>query len=103
MNTLSRSRRVGAQALSLCAATLALTTAAAGAVPSDAVIQQRVAKVLAATPLMDGHNDLPEVLSQYFKSKGHPMDLSVDGSNMKTDGPPLMTDIPRLKAGHVGG
>ena len=34
--------------------------AAAAPVQSDAQIAARVAKVLSATPLIDGHNDLPD-------------------------------------------
>jgi len=98
MNTVSRLYVLQ----SLCAATLVFATTATAAQTDDA-LQQRVIKVLTATPLMDGHNDLPEQLADYFNANGRPMDLSIDESQMKKDGAPLMTDIPRLKAGHVGG
>jgi membrane dipeptidase len=81
-----------------------LFTAFAAAAPTDS-IQQRVDKVLARTPLMDGHNDLPEQLTAYLHSKGSALDLSVDQSHTRAspEGAPLMTDIPRLRAGKVGG
>jgi membrane dipeptidase len=71
----------------------------------DDAISRRLDKVLAATPLIDGHNDLPWEIRERFKSKLSDVDLKSDLSNaVKTDGrPPLMTDIPRLRAGHVGG
>jgi membrane dipeptidase len=71
----------------------------------DEVIRQRIDKILTATPLVDGHNDLPELLSEYLKAKGTPLDLSVDQSKLRPnpDGGLLMTDIPRLRAGKVGG
>jgi membrane dipeptidase len=72
--------------------------------PED-VIRQRIDKILIATPLVDGHNDLPDVLSEYLQAKGAPLDLSVDQSKLRPNpsGGLLMTDIPRLRAGRVGG
>lgn len=83
---------------------LAPAAFAAGAAqpPSDA---ERVARVLAATPLIDGHNDLPwELRERYERDLGR-VDLGADTSQLphKADAVPLMTDIPRLRAGHVGG
>ena len=65
----------------------------------------RLERVLAATPLIDGHNDLPWELRMRDKGKLSSIDLAFDTSQIP---PPagevaLMTDIPRLKAGHVGG
>ncbi|HEX7374365.1 MAG TPA: dipeptidase, partial [Steroidobacteraceae bacterium] len=56
------------------------------------------------TPLIDGHNDLPWELRE--RTKGHlaAIDLQSDTSHLlSADGTPLMTDIPRLRAGQVGG
>jgi membrane dipeptidase len=65
----------------------------------------RVDRVLAGTPLIDGHNDLPWELRD--RSKGHlaTIDLRSDTAQLPVPegGAPLMTDIPRLRAGRVGG
>ncbi len=71
---------------------------------SDAVLAARIAKVLSETPLIDGHNDLPWEL----RARGE-VDLRVNQaiqakSTAAGEGQtPLMTDIPRLRAGGVGG
>jgi membrane dipeptidase len=60
---------------------------------------QAVRKILREVPLIDGHNDLPwqyRKLSNDFDA----IDLRADTSRMKS---PLVTDIPRLRAGGVGG
>jgi membrane dipeptidase len=64
-----------------------------------------VARVLAATPLIDGHNDLPWELRERFENNLDKVDLGSDTAQLphKADAVPLMTDIPRLRAGHVGG
>jgi membrane dipeptidase len=65
----------------------------------------RAERVLAATPLIDGHNDLPWEIRARFKSDLTVIDLKSDTARLPfpADGAPLMTDIPRLRAGHVGG
>ncbi|MFA6231624.1 MAG: dipeptidase [Rhodanobacter sp.] len=96
--------------LPLLAATIALGTACmplAQAQSSDAVLTARVDRVLAKTPLIDGHNDLPWEIRQRFGSAAG-VDLGASTANLPAkmeDGevaPPLMTDIPRLRLGHVG-
>lgn len=60
---------------------------------------QAVRKILRQVPLIDGHNDLPwqyRKLSNDFDA----IDLRADTSRLKS---PLVTDIPRLRAGGVGG
>jgi membrane dipeptidase len=71
------------------------------AADSDA---QRVARVLAQTPLIDGHNDLPWEIRTRFASDLSKVDLSTSTAALPAPegSPPLMTDIPRLRAGHVG-
>jgi membrane dipeptidase len=66
--------------------------------------QHRVAQVLLATPLIDGHNDLPWEIRERFKGQFTQLDLRADNSRLKVDAgqPALMTDIPRLRAGMVG-
>ncbi len=71
--------------------------------PGDYAV--RVAHVLRTTPLIDGHNDLPWELRTRFKGELEAIDLAADTSALPhapTDAP-LMTDIPRLRAGRVGG
>jgi membrane dipeptidase len=80
--------------------------AAPGAVRAvDGDFSARVDRVLATTPLIDGHNDLPWELRE--RSKGHlaAIDLRSDTAKLAVaeGSVPLMTDIPRLRAGHVGG
>ena len=67
--------------------------------------QQRLTRVLLATPLIDGHNDLPWEIRERFKGQLSAVDLSADTSRLKVEPgqTALMTDIPRLRAGMVGG
>jgi len=70
----------------------------------------QVNRVLAQTPLIDGHNDLAWRIRDCFASLEN-LDLRADTAhlpkpaNAATDCEwvPLMTDIPRLHAGRVGG
>jgi membrane dipeptidase len=67
-----------------------------------------VAKVLADMPVIDGHNDLPWEIRDRFASNVDAVDLKQNTallphpSNAPADQTPLMTDIPRLRAGGVG-
>ena len=65
----------------------------------------RVEQVLLRTPLIDGHNDLPWEIRDRFKSDLAAVDLKLDTSRLPypEGASPLMTDIPRLRAGDVGG
>ena len=83
------------------AAALAFSTATHAEV--DPKIAARVEKVLKATPLIDGHNDLAEQIRGRFDGRLDRVDLRADLSQVKQNGVPMMTDIPRLKAGHLGG
>ncbi len=64
----------------------------------------RVEVILAKTPLIDGHNDLPWEIRDRFKGDLSAVDLSSDTARLAFQAGqwPLMTDIPRLRAGHVG-
>src|SRR6202163_287694 len=66
---------------------------------------RRVEQVLLRTPLIDGHNDLPWEIRNRFKSDLTAVDLKSDTTHLPLpDGAsPLMTDIPRLRAGQLGG
>jgi membrane dipeptidase len=70
--------------------------------PQD--FQQRVDHVLARTPLIDGHNDLPWEIHERFNGDMSVFDFAADTSRLplKEGQSALMTDIPRLRAGHVG-
>jgi membrane dipeptidase len=65
----------------------------------------RVALILKKTPLIDGHNDLPWEIRERFHSQVSMIDLSRDTATLPIppDGAALMTDIPRLRQGMVGG
>ena len=79
------------------AATLLIATPvfAQQIVPS---VQKRIDRILKRTPLIDGHNDLPEQLRDNYK-------LDVEGlaSGGAEREKPLMTDMARLRQGRVGG
>jgi len=79
------------------AALVALVPTPAAAEPDYAA---RVARVLKATPLIDGHNDWAETLRGRDGDKRWTMDLTrlpASGDNRYN------TDIERLRAGQVGG
>jgi membrane dipeptidase len=75
------------------------------ATAADADYAARIDRILAVTPLIDGHNDLPWEIRT--RANGHiaSIDLATDTARIPppADGVALMTDIPRLRAGHVGG
>lgn len=77
---------------------------AAGAAPqADPLL--RVARILAATPLIDGHNDLPWIVRQRFRGSVAAVDLMSDTSQIvpPADHVAMMTDVRRLRTGQVGG
>lgn len=92
------SRRAGLASALLSALLLALPALAAD--PG----MQRIERILAQTPLVDGHNDLPWEIRSRFASDLDKVDLSRStlGLPAPEGSPPLMTDIARLRAGHVG-
>ena len=96
-------RRPGRHAVAV--AVLGILVAVPGVVDAADDFAARVDRVLAATPLIDGHNDLPWELRD--RSKGHlaAVDLRSDTAKLPVPegGAPMMTDIPRLRAGRVGG
>lgn len=75
---------------------LGLVTAPAGA--QD--VKARVARVLKATPLIDGHNDWPEVLREREGDARWTVDLR---NRLGTEPELYNTDIARLRQGMVGG
>ena len=77
----------------------ALSSPALAQDPNEAQLQERARRVMERTPLIDGHNDLPWALRQAHGSDPQAVDLTVN-LDATTD---LHTDIPRLRAGGVGG
>ena len=75
-----------------------LLGAPAAAQPIDQATAKRIDRILKATPLIDGHNDLPYALREDF---GRSTDGLASGGAART--PPLMTDMARMRAGRVGG
>ncbi|GIS69552.1 MAG: membrane dipeptidase [Gammaproteobacteria bacterium] len=78
-----------------------LVTACLYAAPMIAeTFEQRVVEVLKATPLVDGHNDIPWAFRKRVNNRLDRLDLWDDLSRVE---PPTHTDIPRLVKGQVGG
>jgi membrane dipeptidase len=83
----------------LLAASLAVAAAGAQARSIDPKVQARIDRILKKTPLIDGHNDIAEQLSE---SHGYSVANLASGTDKWPDHP-LMTDMARLHAGRVGG
>jgi len=83
--------------LILTAAALALASPAT-AQSIDPAVKARIDRILKATPLIDGHNDIAEQLAE-----GHQSSVAnlATGTAAWPDHP-LMTDMARLHAGRVG-
>jgi membrane dipeptidase len=82
----------------LLAGALAMIPAALQAQPIDPKVQARIDRILKATPLIDGHNDLPEQLAENYKRSVAGLASGSDKRNPN----PLMTDMARLRQGRVG-
>ncbi|MFU8831368.1 MAG: dipeptidase [Wenzhouxiangella sp.] len=61
---------------------------------------QRALELMAETPLIDGHNDLPWQYRSRVDNRLEAIDLNKDTSQLD---PPMHTDIGRLRAGRLGG
>lgn len=66
--------------------------------PTDSQMAE-VREILREVPLIDGHNDLPWQYRQ-LNDDLDAIDLTKDTSRLKS---PLVTDIPRMRAGGMGG
>jgi membrane dipeptidase len=88
----------------LIAAVMCLqVTAAVGAGTAATDFSSRVDRVLKATPLIDGHNDLPWAIRDNFKSSVTAAELRRNAADVPLPtGGSLMTDMPRLRTGRVG-
>ena len=98
--------RAGFFAAAAMGLALAWTTSAAAQQQTDAQIGP-VAKVLKATPpLIDGHNHYPDQVRGRWAGKIGSFDMKSDLCRRAPDpggDGAVMTDIPRLHAGMVGG
>jgi membrane dipeptidase len=77
----------------------ALLCGSAHAQTIDPAAQARIDRILKATPLVDGHNDLPWELRDNHGSRVETTDFA-SGSDTRT--PPLQTDIARMRKGRMG-
>ena len=82
--------------LLLAAAMLIASPAAAQ--PVDPKVEARIDRILKATPLIDGHNDIAEQLRENYGSKVSGLASGTDQWTPK----PLMTDMARLHEGRLG-
>ena len=62
--------------------------------------ERRVDRLLAKTPIIDGHNDLPWEIRDAYDFWRKPLDLDSDTSRLDAR---LQTDLPRMRKGGVGG
>jgi len=83
----------------LLAAALMVTPMMAGAQPIDPKVQARIDRILKATPLIDGHNDIAEQLAENYKRNISGLASGTDQRQPHA----LMTDMARLREGRVGG
>ena len=67
---------------------------------SDPARLQTINQILREVPLIDGHNDLPWQFREECNNDLGGINLSRDNSGHL---PAVITDIPRMRAGHLGG
>jgi len=94
-NSLSRSVALSAVVAATAIVMLPRLGAAGGGQAGDALLQ-RAAAIMSRAPLIDGHNDLPWEMRVRVAYDTTKLDI-------RQPQPALETDIPRLRAGHVGG
>jgi membrane dipeptidase len=96
-----KSLKIAVPILTLCVLA-SIPLAVRGAAPT---YEARLERVLAGTPLIDGHNDLPWEIRSRFRGDLAAVDLKSDTARLPfpPDAAALMTDLPRLRAGRVGG
>ena len=78
----------------LCLVAALACACTSGSMPDDPL--ERARTLMREVPLIDGHNDLPWELRTRFSS-------SFDSLDIAQAQPSVMTDIPRLRDGMVGG
>src|SRR6476620_12418833 len=82
----------------LLAAAASLLSMPAAAQQIDPKVEARIDRILKATPLIDGHNDIAEQLRENYGSKVSGLASGTDQWTPK----PLMTDMARLHEGRLG-
>jgi len=87
-------------AMAVLSALLSTLSVAAVAADTQDALRARAEAVLKKQPVIDGHNDWPMALRMSFGERWWQQDLTEDSRLYDR---PLQTDIPRLRAGHVGG
>ena len=85
------------RSLFLVASLLIATPATAQSI--DPAVKARIDRLLKATPLIDGHNDLPEQLREHYAYKVERLSSGTEAWQPQA----LMTDMARVRAGRVGG
>ena len=92
--------------LCLLLASVSLPVANAATPVADSDLDKRIDRLLRLTPLIDGHNDLPWALREGYGAAALDVNLNLNTASLKAplnaELAPLHTDIPRLRAGHVG-
>ncbi|HEX8485454.1 dipeptidase [Sphingomonas sp.] len=79
---------------------IALLLLAAQVAEPTPAITRRIERLLARSPVVDGHNDLAWEIRETRAAKVEALDLTQDTAALPR---PLQTDIARLHKGHVGG
>ena len=100
MHSFPTSSLTGLRLLCSVALFTPVIAAAQSSASNDAALLERARRILREVPLIDGHNDLPWQFRERTQNRLDGLDLLADGSKLS---PPLHTDIPRLRAGGVGG
>jgi membrane dipeptidase len=75
---------------------VAFALLAAGAAQPDSRLLDRARALLKESPLIDGHNDYPWAVRENVQQ-------DIDKLDIRQPQPTIMTDIPRLRKGGVGG
>ncbi|CAK7239856.1 MAG: hypothetical protein STHCBS139747_001291 [Sporothrix thermara] len=67
---------------------------------TNLTVEERVDRILAGTPLIDGHNDFPIFIREVFNNH---INNATFRAGFERDGLPMHVDLPRLRAGKNGG
>ena len=86
-------RRLGGLAVRTLGVTILLTAQPPNRLTAQDYRAEAI-RILRTLPLIDGHNDIPDAI----RERG-----GLDSVNFAVNQPKLMTDIPRLRSGAVGG
>jgi membrane dipeptidase len=87
--------------MTIAAAVMSIALPASDARAEDeAQLRERVMAILREVPLIDGHNDIPWQYRIRVNNRVDALDFAGDLSTVE---PEIHTDVPRLRAGGVGG